>query len=134
MSFDLIETLKTKRERILNLIEQSYCNRMTEKKYEAVRQEVKDIFNDLWTKISTESSISSRTEGKRMMEPITKCKKCGVSYEDEYDRMTESWKKKTKHLQLSNCHTFEDSLGTQYGWSVQVICKCGNKFTFEDST
>ncbi len=45
-----MEDLKTARERILDLLEQAYCNEQTESKYEKVRQEVKDIFNTLWVK------------------------------------------------------------------------------------
>jgi hypothetical protein len=57
---DLIEMLKNGREKCLDLIEQAYCNRMTERRYEAVRQEVKDIFNNLWIELSTNSQEETK--------------------------------------------------------------------------
>jgi len=67
-------------------------------------------------------------------ESITKCPKCGKAYENEYDRLGENGKTKTKHLQVVDSRTFESAWGTEHEWVVNVACECGTSYNFTDST
>jgi sarcosine oxidase delta subunit len=69
-----------------------------------------------------------------MHESITKCPKCGKTYDTEYERLGEGEAKRTKHLKTTDFHSFQDAWGTQYAWTITVTCKCGHKYTFSDST